>query len=55
MKHKLTLAFLLLAFAGAAQFCNTSGNVIIYANYDGGAITINVDEDIPDLHIGVCT
>jgi hypothetical protein len=38
-----------------AQFCSTSGNVIIFANYDGGALNISIDEDIPDLHIGVCT
>ncbi len=38
-----------------AQFCNTSGNVIIFANYDGGALNITIDEDIPNLHIGVCT
>ncbi len=55
MKQILSIAFLLTACASVAQFCNTSGNVIIYANYDGGAITINVDQDIPNLHIGVCT
>jgi len=46
---------MLLASTAIAQFCNTSGNVIIYANYDGGALNINVDEDIPDLYIGVIT
>lgn len=55
MKSKITLAILLLTSALSAQICNTSGNVIIYANYDGGALTINVDEDIPNLRIGVCT
>jgi GEVED domain/PKD domain len=39
----------------APQLCGSAGNVIIYANYDGGAMTINVDQDIPDLRIGVCT
>lgn len=38
-----------------AQFCSTSGNVVIFANYDGGNLTINVDENIPNLKIGVCT
>ncbi|MBX7051837.1 MAG: PKD domain-containing protein [Flavobacteriales bacterium] len=38
-----------------AQFCSTSGNVVIFANYDGGDLTINVDEDIPNLKIGICT
>jgi hypothetical protein len=27
--------------------------VVIYSNYDGGALTINVDQNIPDLKIGV--
>lgn len=55
MKTTLTLLVGLLASTAIAQYCNTSGNVIIYANYDGGALTISIDEDIPDLHIGVCT
>jgi hypothetical protein len=55
MKLHLTLALAIVASAAMAQFCNTSGNVIIYANYEGGELNINVDEDIPDLHIGVCT
>jgi hypothetical protein len=55
MKFHLTFACWLIASAAMAQFCNTSGNVIIFANYDGGALNITIDEDIPDLHIGVCT
>jgi gliding motility-associated-like protein len=35
--------------------CDPNGNVMIYSNYEGGAITINVDQDIPDLRIGICT
>jgi hypothetical protein len=38
-----------------AQFCSTSGNVVIFANYDGGNLTINVDENIPNLKIGICS
>lgn len=39
-----------------AQSCDpANGNVVIYANYDGGILNINVDEDIPNLKIGVCT
>jgi hypothetical protein len=37
------------------DLCNTAGNVVVYANYDGGQLTINVDQDIPNLKIGVCT
>ena len=39
----------------ASDLCNAAGNVIVYANYDGGALNINVDQDIPDLRIGICT
>lgn len=35
--------------------CDPNGNVMIYSNYEGGSITINVDQDIPDLRIGICT
>jgi hypothetical protein len=55
MKLHVTFALCLMASAAMAQFCNTAGNVIVFANYDGGALNINIDEDIPDLHIGVCT
>ena len=34
-------------------FCDPQGNVAIFSNYDGGALTINVHQDIPDLHIGI--
>jgi hypothetical protein len=33
--------------------CNPSGNVVIYANYEGGILNINVDQNIPNLEIGV--
>ncbi|MFN5619758.1 MAG: PKD domain-containing protein [Flavobacteriales bacterium] len=55
MKLLLSFTSMLLASTAIAQYCNTSGNVIIYANYDGGALNITIDEDISDLHIGVCT
>lgn len=38
-----------------AQVCNNAGNLIIYSNYDGGIININVDVNIPNLKIGICT
>lgn len=57
MKH----AYFLLLLAGfsfiskshAQSFCDTTGNVIIYSNYDGGPLTINVDQNIPNLKIGI--
>ena len=31
------------------------GNIVIFANYDGGVLNINVDQNIPNLKIGICT
>ena len=36
-----------------ASGCSPSGNVVLFTNYDGGVLNIQVDEDIPDLRIGV--
>lgn len=50
--------FTLMAWVtiGKAQtFCYSSGNVIVYSNYDGGYLNIDVDQDIPNLKIGVTT
>ena len=49
------LAIIFLSFKGIAQICNPSGNLIIYSNYDGGILTINVDQNIPNLKVGICT
>lgn len=38
-----------------SPLCNGTGNVVIYSNYDGGTLNINVDQDIPNLKIGICT
>lgn len=35
--------------------CDPNGNLIIYSNYDGGILTINVDQNIPNLKVGICT
>ncbi|MCC6577001.1 MAG: hypothetical protein IT228_06630 [Flavobacteriales bacterium] len=37
----------------AQTLCSAQGNVILYSNYDGGPLVIAVDEDIPDLHVGI--
>ncbi|MEO6165902.1 MAG: PKD domain-containing protein [Chitinophagales bacterium] len=39
----------------AQSFCFPEGNVIIYSNYDGGYLNIDIDEDIPNLKIGITT
>jgi hypothetical protein len=52
--HALIVASLFISTAISAQaICNANGNVIIYSNYDGGALTINVDQNIPNLKIGI--
>ena len=52
---KLTLINLLLIAGARAQVCNTNGNLIIFTNYDGGNLNINVDQNIPNLKIGICS
>lgn len=47
--------FFFWSFNGTAQICNPAGNLIIYSNYDGGILTINVDQNIPNLKVGICT
>jgi hypothetical protein len=58
MKHP----YLLFAIAGLLLFqdsnaqpvvCNPNGNIVIYSNYDGGELNINVDQNIPNLKIGI--
>lgn len=52
--YSLFIAFTALVFTDVnAQFCNPSGNLIIYSNYDGGTLTINVDQNIPNLKVGI--
>jgi hypothetical protein len=53
--RKLYASLIALTFslASSAQFCDPQGNVVIYSNYDGGPLTINVDQNIPNLKIGV--
>jgi PKD repeat protein len=51
----LLVGIYLLSFSSTiAQItCDTSGNVVLYSNYDGGVLNINVDVNIPNLKIGV--
>jgi hypothetical protein len=49
----LLLATGLVLSASAQTFCSPQGNVVLFSNYDGGPLTINVDQNIPDLFIGV--
>ena len=35
--------------------CDPNGNWLLFANYDGGNLNIVVDQNIPNLKIGICT
>lgn len=51
-----TIYLLLLSMAVQAQpICNPAGNILIYSNYDGGILNIQVDVNIPNLKVGICT
>lgn len=39
----------------AQTVCDPSGNLVIFTNYDGGEMTIDVDVNIPNLKIGICS
>jgi hypothetical protein len=54
-KIYLFIFSLLLISNSFAQslICNAAGNLIMFTNYDGGALNINVDVNIPNLKIGV--
>lgn len=52
MRTLLSILFL-CGFYASAQVCNPTGNIVIFSNYDGGFLNINVDVNIPNLKIGV--
>jgi hypothetical protein len=57
MKKYFSLLLLLTTLglkSSAQNFCDSTGNVVIFSNYDGGTLNINVDMDIPNLKIGIC-
>ena len=54
MKKLLFIPAILFFVNGYAQIiCNPAGNVVLFSNYDGGVLNINVDVNIPNLKIGV--
>ena len=58
MNKIYTLLTIILVFTysnkmNAQIICDSTGNLIIYSNYNGGELTINVDENIPNLKIGL--
>lgn len=53
MKILLLSLLSLCGFYAGAQVCNPNGNIVIFSNYDGGYLNINVDVNIPNLKIGI--
>ena len=48
-------ALLFSSFAFAQTICNPTGNLIIFSNYDGGTLNINLDAPMSNIKIGVLT
>ncbi len=55
MKKYTGLLFLLyFSFYAKSQIlCNPNGNLVLFTNYDGGILNINLDMNIPNLKIGI--
>lgn len=52
-KSILFVSAVLFSLTASAQFCNPNGNLIIYSNYDGGTLNINIDQNIPNIRLGI--
>ncbi len=52
-KYFILILFFYSLFAVAQTVCNPSGNLMVFTNYSGGNLNIDVDVNIPDLKIGV--
>jgi hypothetical protein len=35
--------------------CNPNGDWVLITNYDGGELTVVVDQNVPNLRVGICT
>lgn len=55
MRYILLYFLFAFSFCFSQTNCNLNGNLVIFSNYDGGILTINVDQNIPNLKIGICT
>ncbi len=52
----LWLIFILFQdFQGFGQNCDPNGNVAIFSNYEGGNLVIAINENIPNLKIGIAS
>ncbi|MCF8423072.1 MAG: gliding motility-associated C-terminal domain-containing protein [Bacteroidia bacterium] len=51
----ITNTTIVLSAVPCSNYCQPNGNLAIFSNYDGGILTINVDQNIPNLKVGICT
>jgi len=51
--RKILLFLSLMPMFLQAQICTPGSNVVLFTNYDGGILNINVDVNIPNLRIGI--
>ena len=49
----LLCTFIFSVAHAQGTICNPTGNIVLFSNYDGGTININVDVNIPNLKIGI--
>lgn len=49
----LLVVALASALAQGQSVCNANGNIVLFSNYEGGTLNIDVDQNIPNLYIGV--
>ena len=50
----LTLFLAVQLFANSQNsVCDSTGNFIVYSNYDGGTLRLSVDVNIPNIQIGI--
>jgi gliding motility-associated-like protein len=55
MKFFSFFVCLLAAVLLSGQTCESTGKVVIFSNYDGGYLNININQNIPDLKIGIAS
>ena len=55
LRPMLGLLALFLITGLKAQDCDPNGNIVIFSNYDGGVLIIDINQDIPDLKVGICS
>ncbi len=53
--YSLFLCLFPYAISLAQTFCNDFGNVILYSNYEGGILNIEIDEYVPNIKVGICS